>query len=201
MENIKKLNISKSLLLDCKQTVKDFPLAYETYGKLNENKDNAILVFHALTGDQFVTGLNPITKKEGWWGTAVGPGKAIDTDKYFVICANVIGGCMGSWGPKEVDKKTNEPYGLSFPVITIRDIVRAQETLLDEAKEIAKKIASFSKPAVQMAKESINRSYETSLSEGLRFERRLFHALFSTADQKEGMSAFIEKREANFTNK
>ena len=65
MENIKKLNISKSLLLDCKQTVKDFPLAYETYGKLNENKDNAILVFHALTGDQFVTGLNPITKKEG----------------------------------------------------------------------------------------------------------------------------------------
>ena len=131
MENIKKLNISKSLLLDCKQTVKDFPLAYETYGKLNENKDNAILVFHALTGDQFVTGLNPITKKEGWWGTAVGPGKAIDTDKYFVICANVIGGCMGSWGPKEVNKKTNEPYGLSFPVITIRDIVRAQETLLD----------------------------------------------------------------------
>ena len=106
-------------------------MAYETYGKLNENKDNAILVFHALTGDQFVTGLNPITKKEGWWGTAVGPGKAIDTDKYFVICANVIGGCMGSWGPKEVDKKTNEPYGLSFPVITIRDIVRAQETLLD----------------------------------------------------------------------
>ena len=76
-----------------------------------------------------------------------------------------------------------------------------QETLLDEAKEIAKKISSFSKPAVQMAKESINRSYETSLSEGLRFERRLFHALFSTADQKEGMSAFIEKREANFTNK
>jgi len=76
-----------------------------------------------------------------------------------------------------------------------------QETLLDEAKEIAKKIASFSKPAVQMAKESINRAYETSLSEGLRFERRLFHALFSTADQKEGMLAFIEKREANFTNK
>ena len=77
----------------------------------------------------------------------------------------------------------------------------AQETLLDEAKEMAKKIASFSKPAVQMAKESINRSFETSLSEGLRFERRLFHAMFSTADQKEGMSAFIEKREANFTNK
>ena len=130
-ENIKKLIVSKPLLLDCKQTIKDFPLAYETFGKLNESRDNAILVFHALTGDQFVSGENPITKKEGWWITAVGPGKAIDTDKYFVICANVIGGCMGSWGPKEIDKKTNEPYGLNFPVITIRDMVRAQETLLD----------------------------------------------------------------------
>lgn len=130
-ENIKKLIVSKPLLLDCKQTIKDFPLAYETFGKLNESRDNAILVFHALTGDQFVSGKNPITKKEGWWITAVGPGKAIDTDKYFVICANVIGGCMGSWGPKEIDKKTNESYGLNFPVITIRDMVKAQETLLD----------------------------------------------------------------------
>ena len=131
LKNIKKINISKPLLLDCKQTVSDFSLAYETYGKLNESKDNAILVFHALTGDQFVSGVNPITKKEGWWATAVGPGKAIDTNKYFVICANVIGGCMGSWGPKEIDKKTNEPFGLNFPVITIRDMVKAQETLLD----------------------------------------------------------------------
>ena len=73
LENIKKLNVSKPLLLDCKQTIKDFPLAYETYGKLNESKDNAILVFHALTGDQFVSGINPVTKKEGWWVTAVGP--------------------------------------------------------------------------------------------------------------------------------
>ena len=131
IENIKKINISKPLKLDCGQTIKDFPLAYETYGKLNDAKDNAILVFHALTGDQFVSEINPVTKKEGWWITAVGPGKAIDTNKYFVICANVIGGCMGSLGPKEIDKKTNEPYGLNFPVITIRDMVRAQETLLD----------------------------------------------------------------------
>ena len=130
-EKIKRLNISKSILLDCKQTVKDFSLAYETYGKLNKDKDNAILVFHALTGDQYVSGTNPITNKDGWWVTAVGPGKAIDTNKYFVICANVIGGCMGSWGPKEINKKTNEPYGLSFPVITIKDMVKAQETLLD----------------------------------------------------------------------
>ena len=130
-EKIKRLNISKSILLDCKQTVKDFSLAYETYGKLNKDKDNAILVFHALTGDQYASGTNPITNKDGWWVTAVGPGKAIDTNKYFVICANVIGGCMGSWGPKEINKSTNEPYGLNFPVITIKDMVKAQETLLD----------------------------------------------------------------------
>ena len=130
-EKIKRLNISKSILLDCKQTVKDFSLAYETYGKLNKDKDNAILVFHALTGDQYVSGTNPITNKDGWWVTAVGPGKAIDTNKYFVICANVIGGCMGSWGPKEINKSTNEPYGLNFPVITIKDMVKVQETLLD----------------------------------------------------------------------
>jgi homoserine O-acetyltransferase len=131
IEDIKKIKVSKPLKLDCGKTVSDFPLAYETYGKLNTNKDNAILVFHALTGDQFVAGTNPITNKEGWWVTAVGPDKAIDTNKYFVICANVIGGCMGSWGPNNKNKETNQPYGLDFPVITIRDIVKAQESLLE----------------------------------------------------------------------
>jgi homoserine O-acetyltransferase len=131
IEDIKKIIVSKPLKLDCGKTINDFPLAYETYGTLNENKDNAILVFHALTGDQFVTGTNPVTNKEGWWVTAVGPGKAIDTNKYFVICANVIGGCMGSWGPSNNNKETNQPYGLDFPVITIKDIVKAQESLLD----------------------------------------------------------------------
>ena len=130
-EDIKKIIVSKPVKLDCGKTINDFPLAYETYGTLNENKDNAILVFHALTGDQFVTGTNPVTNKEGWWVTAVGPGKAIDTNKYFVICANVIGGCMGSWGPNNHNKETNQPYGLDFPVITIKDIVKAQESLLD----------------------------------------------------------------------
>ena len=130
-KDIKKIIVSKPLKLDCGKTINDFPLAYETYGTLNENKDNAILVFHALTGDQFVTGTNPVTNKEGWWVTAVGPGKAIDTNKYFVICANVIGGCMGSWGPSNNNKETNQPYGLDFPVITIKDIVKAQESLLD----------------------------------------------------------------------
>ena len=109
-ENIKTLLIEKPLKLDCGQTISNFPLAYETYGSLNKNKDNAILVFHALTGDQFVSGINPVTNKDGWWSYAVGPSKSIDTNKYFVICANVIGGCMGSWGPKEINKKTNEPY-------------------------------------------------------------------------------------------
>jgi len=133
-ENIKQLIVSKPLKLDCGQTIKDFPLAYETYGNLNENKDNAILVFHALTGDQFVSGINPITKREGWWENAIGVDKAIDTNKYFVICANVLGGCMGSFGPKEINKKTNKSYGLDFPVITIKDMVKAQESLLDYFK-------------------------------------------------------------------
>tara|TARA_B110000881_G_scaffold215649_1_gene230002 strand:+ start:76 stop:1203 length:1128 start_codon:yes stop_codon:yes gene_type:complete len=131
IENIKQLLVSKPLNLDCGLIIKDFPLAYETYGELNKEKNNAILIFHALTGDQFASGINPITKREGWWDTAVGANKAIDTKKYFVICANVLGGCMGSFGPKEINKKNKEPYGLNFPVITIKDMVKAQEALLD----------------------------------------------------------------------
>jgi homoserine O-acetyltransferase len=134
IENIKKIIVTKPLKLDCGQTIKDFPIAYETYGELNEKKNNAILIFHALTGDQFVSGVNPITNKEGWWATAVGPGKAIDTDKYFIICANVLGGCMGSFGPKDVNIENNQPYGLKFPVITIKDMVRAQESILEHLK-------------------------------------------------------------------
>ncbi len=130
-EDIKTLIIEKPLQLDCGRTISKFPLAYETYGKLNKNKDNAILVFHALTGDQFVTGTNPITKKDGWWSYAVGPKKSIDTDKYFVICANVIGGCMGSFGPSHENPETKKIYGTDFPVITINDMVNAQVNLLD----------------------------------------------------------------------
>ena len=128
---IKNLLVKKQLKLDCGQTIQDFPLAYETYGVLNEKKDNAILVFHALTGDQFVSGINPITKKDGWWSYAVGSGKAIDTDKFFVICANVIGGCLGSFGPSNIDPKTKKIYGTNFPVITINDMVNAQFNLLN----------------------------------------------------------------------
>jgi len=130
-KNIKKLIIDQTFELDCGKTIKDFPLAYETYGTLNNKKSNAILVFHALTGDQFVTNINPITKREGWWTTAAGPGKAIDTNKYFVICANVLGGCMGSYGPTEINSETNKLFGTTFPVITIRDMVKSQKYLID----------------------------------------------------------------------
>jgi len=131
IDDIKKIIVNKPLKLDCGKIINDFPVAYETYGTLNEKKDNAILVFHALTGDQFVSGINPITKKNGWWSHAVGPKKAIDTNKYFVICANVIGGCMGSYGPSDIDSATNKILGTNFPVITINDMVNAQYNLLD----------------------------------------------------------------------
>ncbi|WP_440931492.1 homoserine O-acetyltransferase MetX [Candidatus Pelagibacter sp.] len=131
IKDFKKLIVKKPLTLDCGRVINDFPIAYETYGKLNEKKDNAILIFHALTGDQFVTGKNPVTNKDGWWSYAVGSGKSIDTDKYFLICANVISGCMGSFGPSHIDPETNNPYGTNFPVITINDMVNAQVNLLD----------------------------------------------------------------------
>ncbi len=130
-DKINKLTINKKLLLDCGVQLDKFNIAFETYGKLDQNKTNAILVFHALSGDQFVTGINKVTGKDGWWNLVVGANKPIDTNKYFVICANVIGGCMGSTGPKEICKETGKPYGLNFPVITIKDMVKAQAYLLD----------------------------------------------------------------------
>ena len=133
-KDIKTLIVKKPLTLDCGRVINDFPIAYETYGKLNERKDNAILIFHALTGDQFVAGKNPVTDKDGWWTYAVGSGKAINTDKYFLICANVIGGCMGSFGPSHIDPETNKAFGTKFPVITINDMVNAQVNLLDHFK-------------------------------------------------------------------
>ena len=130
-DKIKKIIVKKPLKLDCGETIVEYPLAYETYGKLNEKKDNAILVFHALTGDQFASGTNPITKKQGWWSYVIGPSKALDTNKFFVICSNVIGGCMGSFGPGNINPKTNKEFGTDFPVITINDMVNAQYNLLD----------------------------------------------------------------------
>ena len=119
------------LKLDCGVDLGPFTVAYRTYGRLNADKSNVVLVCHALTGDQYVTGINPITGKPGWWHLAVGPGRTIDTDRFFVLCANVIGGCMGTIGPSDLDPETGRPYGLGFPVITIADMVRAQAMLLD----------------------------------------------------------------------
>ncbi len=107
-------------------------LAYETYGELDADKSNAILICHALSGDAHVAGYHsPDDHKPGWWDECVGPGKAFDTDKYFVICSNVISGCKGSTGPASINPRTNKPYGLSFPVVTIADMVHAQRYLLD----------------------------------------------------------------------
>jgi homoserine O-acetyltransferase len=106
-------------------------MAYQTYGELDADKSNVVLVCHALTGDQHVANPHPITGKPGWWSDVVGPGKVIDTNRYFVICPNALGSCMGTEGPKEINPETGEPYGLTFPVITIGDMVRAQVRLLD----------------------------------------------------------------------
>jgi homoserine O-acetyltransferase len=121
----------KPLKLFCGAEISNFNLSYQTYGKLNADKSNAILICHALTGDQYVASKNPVTGKDGWWDFMVGSGKTIDTDKYFVICSNIIGGCMGSFGPKEINPKTGQPYALDFPIITIADIVNAQKLLID----------------------------------------------------------------------
>ena len=117
--------------LDSGATLGPFTLAYQTYGTLNAAKSNAILVCHALTGDQYAAGEHPLTGRPGWWSSLIGPGKPIDTERYFVICPNVIGGCMGSSGPREINAETGRPWGLDFPVITIGDMVRAQALLLD----------------------------------------------------------------------
>ena len=119
------------LPLDSGAALAPVEYAYETYGTLNADASNAILICHALTGDQYVASKHPLTGKDGWWVRMVGPGKPIDTDRHFVICANVIGSCMGSSGPRDINPETGEPWGLDFPVITIGDMVRAQALLLD----------------------------------------------------------------------
>ena len=120
------------LALDSGVSLSPFQIAYETYGSLNASKSNAVLICHALTGDQYAASRHPLTGKPGgWWAEMVGPGLPIDTDRFFVICQNVLGSCMGTTGPKDIDPATDKPYGLSFPVITIGDMVRAQAMLID----------------------------------------------------------------------
>lgn len=119
------------LVLESGESLHSFTLAYEIYGTLNKEASNAILVCHALSGDAHAAGFHDGDEKPGWWDPVIGPGKAFDTSKYFVICSNVIGGCKGSTGPSSENPVTGEPYGIAFPVITIRDMVNAQKCLID----------------------------------------------------------------------
>ena len=120
----------QGLRLDSGARLEALDVAYQTYGRLNAGKTNAVLVCHALTMDQHAAGTNPATGKPGWWSRVVGPGLPLDPERYFIVCANVVGGCMGSTGPASIDPRTGDPYGLAFPVITIADMVRAQAMLI-----------------------------------------------------------------------
>ena len=123
--------LDRPLRLDSGLHLDQVDIAYKTYGRLNADKSNAVLVCHALTLDQHVASPHPVTGRPGWWTRVVGLGKPLDPSQYFIVCANVVGGCMGSTGPSSVSPETGQPYGLTFPVVTIADMVRAQALLLD----------------------------------------------------------------------
>jgi homoserine O-acetyltransferase len=120
------------MMLECGAKLGPITLAYETYGTLNADKTNVVLILHALSGDSHAAGYyKPEDDKPGWWDNMVGPGKGIDTNKYFVVCSNIIGSCMGSTGPCTINPKTVLPYALDFPVVTIGDMIKAQKALMD----------------------------------------------------------------------
>jgi homoserine O-acetyltransferase len=119
------------LRLECGQDLTSFSIAYQTYGTLNADKSNVVLVCHALTGDQHVANRHPVTGKPGWWEKMIGPGLPIDTDRFYVICPNILGGCMGSTGPASINPRTGKAYGLDLPMITIGDMVEAQARLIE----------------------------------------------------------------------
>ena len=121
----------KPLALSCGESLPKMTIAYQTYGALNNQKSNAVLLCHGITGDQHAAGEHPLTKKPGWWDRVIGEGKVLDPQRYFIICANVLGGCMGSTGPGSLKPGTDKVYGLSFPAVTIADMVEAQRRLID----------------------------------------------------------------------
>ncbi|MCA0449985.1 MAG: homoserine O-acetyltransferase [Proteobacteria bacterium] len=125
------LGVDRPLRLDCGADLGPYRVAYQTYGMLNDAKSNAVLVCHPLTCDQFVADRHPVTGKEGWWESLIGPGKILDPERYFIICINVLGHCMGTTGPQAREPSTGQPWNLRFPVVTIGDMVRAQAALLD----------------------------------------------------------------------
>ena len=124
-------DINEPITLDSGKTLDKVTVAYETYGELNKEKTNAILICHALTGDAHAAGWHEGDRKPGWWEIVIGPGKALDTEKFFIICSNVLGGCKGTTGPSSINPETGKQYGLDFPVITIRDMVKVQKKLVD----------------------------------------------------------------------
>jgi len=125
------LNIDYPFVLESGKSLDNITVAYETYGELNNDKNNAILICHALTGDAHAAGWHRGDKKPGWWEMIIGPGKVLDSEKYFIICSNVLGGCKGTTGPSSINPKTGHEYGLEFPVITIKDMVDVQKVLID----------------------------------------------------------------------
>ncbi len=122
------------MLLEGGQKLQNVIITYNTWGKLNKSRSNAILICHALSGDQYAAGINPVTKKEGWWQNMIGANRILDTNKYFIICPNVLGGCMGTTGPSSININSEEPYGLSFPIYTIKDMVNMQVKLIEHLK-------------------------------------------------------------------
>ena len=128
----KKIHISKPLELNSGKVLSAYDLMYETYGQLNDDKSNAVLVCHALSGNHHVAGLHKGDEKPGWWDNMIGPSKPINTDKLFVVCMNNLGGCHGSTGPTSINEETNNPYGFEFPIVTVQDWVNSQKVLMDE---------------------------------------------------------------------
>ena len=182
--------------LDSDYILNNFKIAFKSFGTLNKKKNNVILICHALTGDQYVTGYNPVTKREGWWSRMVGPDKPIDTNKFFVICSNVIGGCSGSTGPKEIDVNTNSPFGGKFPSITINDIVNAQNYLL-ESLSIKKLFAVIggSMGAMQAIQWSLN--YPDKIKNIIHIAGALKHSSQNIAFHEVGRQAIMNDNNWN----
>ncbi|MEM7767646.1 MAG: homoserine O-acetyltransferase [Pseudomonadota bacterium] len=130
IDDLQRLKLAGPLMLDCGERLEGVEIAYETWGSLNPDRSNAVLICHALTGDQFAASENPVTGRPAWWPRLIGPGLPIDTDRYFVIATNVLGGCMGSTGPAST-APDGEPWGVRFPVITVADMVRAQRAMIE----------------------------------------------------------------------